>query len=387
MKNDCTFSFGQMLKVVLITALMVLLSGCDVLKPGTSSPSIVILTRSTGPFELSITEIPLERAEPYFQDPISQEKMNGIASITQSGIKSVHVLARSGPGNDDLTSGVYAILEPGQELMGYLRLINTLDYAHDFGMLVTLDYLPIQTQFNDNVQDFPKVHLEPGTQRAFRFSLSALPEGLHTLVITLINEPDHFFSFDPNPEQFDPAENEAMGLRGSPFEFGVLMWVTSQNPQNVLDWPEQARYIAPEKTTLLMEATLLKEKPAPGEPGKIFLNKDIVQAGETVTYYARFAAPKSASADIPMRILVLWDEVPTQTDELSVPVETAIENDYIPYGIRVPANLSEGEHTLTVVAYPYPYYLRWWKDGSEWHPESGLFSIPMARLPVTVKTP
>jgi len=74
MKNDCTFSFGQMLKVVLITALMVLLSGCDVLKPGTSSPSIVILTPSTGPFELSLLKSHLSGPNLIFKTPSVRRK-------------------------------------------------------------------------------------------------------------------------------------------------------------------------------------------------------------------------------------------------------------------------------------------------------------------------
>ena len=44
----------------------------------------------------------------------------------------------------------------------------------------------------------------------------------------------------------------------------------------------------------------------------------------------------------------------------------SILNKLIPYTIHVPTDLSEGIHTLTVVAYPYPYYLRWWGDDGEW---------------------
>ena len=56
-----------------------------------------------------------------------------------------------------------------------------------------------------------------------------------------------------------------------------MIWVTSTPPQRISDWPEQARSIEPEKTTLLMEGALLREKPAPGTPGMLFLNKDTVR--------------------------------------------------------------------------------------------------------------
>ncbi len=69
---------------------------------------------------------------PHFQDNVSQEKLNGINFITQSGMMAVHTIARFGPDDQDLTSGVYIILEPGQDLSGYLLLTDTLIYSHDF---------------------------------------------------------------------------------------------------------------------------------------------------------------------------------------------------------------------------------------------------------------
>ncbi|HHH42309.1 MAG TPA: hypothetical protein ENK56_09950 [Chloroflexi bacterium] len=349
-----------------------------------SSPSV-----SPAPFDLSLTEIPVEQALEYFQDPVSQEKLSGIESITQSGWKYVHVISKFGPLGGSLTSGVYVVLKPGQTLSGYILLISTLNYPHNFMLLPTLDYRPIQITPDGSLRPFPRLRLEPGVWRAFRFSLtSPLPEGLHTLIITLIIEPDHFFALNPNPALFDPAENEAMGFRNDTIEFGLLTWVTSRFPQTVLDWPPQARSIPPDQTVLLTEAVLLKEKPAPGAP-ELFLNKDTARAGETITYYAKFGMGGKgvAKEEIPVRVLIFWDETLTQVDDLSVPTQWAAERKPIPLRISVPTNLTEGEHTLTVVAYPYPYYLRWWKDGREWHPNAGAFSLPMARLPVTIESP
>ena len=170
-----------------------------------------LLRQLPAPYTLSITEIPLEQAMPHFQDNVSQEKLNGIDSITQSGMMAVHTIARFGPDDQNLTSGVYIILEPGQDLSGYLLLTDTLKYSHDFKLVATLDYFPIQLEFNRTIQSFPELSLEPETQRAFRFSLPPLSEGLHTIIVTFIVEPNHYFSFDPTKD-FDPAENEAMSF-------------------------------------------------------------------------------------------------------------------------------------------------------------------------------
>ena len=200
--------------------------------------------------------------------------------------------------------------------------------------------------------------------------------------IKFIIEPDHFFAFNSNKP--DPAENEAFAFRSMPFEFGLLVWVTDITPQSPLDWPEKAHSIPPENTTLLMDAYLIKEKPASGTP-EMTLNKDVVHAGESVTYYIHPIASDTGKGDIPLAVLVFWDEILVQADNLLIPVQAAIKQEYIPYKIQVPSNLTEGTHYLTVVGYPYPYYLRGWGDGSEWRIDVGPFSNLMARIPVQVE--
>ncbi len=344
--------------------------------------SILISTPTPSVFQLSISEIPIEQALPYFQDEASNKIFLDINEITKSGLLSIHTLARFGPAENNLTDGIYAILQPGQELTGYLLLIDTLNYSHEFGFVATLDYLPIDVRFNEINETFPKLRLDSNSRRAFKFFLPALPEGLHTLVIKFIIEPDHLFAFDST--EFNPAENEALNFRDLPFEFGLLIWATDKHPQSAFDWPEQARSIPPENTTLLMNAYLVKEKPKSGQP-EMVLNKDTVNAGESITYYIHPIAPNLGKGDIPLRVLVFWDEILSQADNLLIPIQAAVEQEYIPYQIQVPSNLSEGTHYLTVVGYPYPYYLRGWGDGSEWRTDVGPFSNLMARMPVLVQ--
>ena len=59
-------------------------------------------------------------------------------------------------------------------------------------------------------------------------------------------------------------------------------------------------------------------------------------------YYTRFVAPEIGEGNIPLKLLVFWDEMHTQTDDLLIPVQAAIQNEYISYDIHVPASLSEG---------------------------------------------
>jgi hypothetical protein len=343
-------------------------------------------TRTSTPtpsaFELLFTEVSLEQALPYFQDETGNEIFKGIKEITKSGILSIHTLARFGPTEDNLTDGVYAVLKPGDELTGYLLLVDTLNYSHEFSFIATLDYLPVDVRFNEINETLPKLSLSSNTRRAFRFFLPALPEGLHTLVIKFTIEPDHFFAFDSSGMSL--AETEAFNFRDLPFEFGLLVWVTDEHPENPLDWPEQARSIPPENTTLLMDAYLVKEKPKAGQP-EMALNKDTVNAGESINYYIHPIASDIGKGDIPLRVLVFWDDILTQVDDLLIPAQAAFAQEYIPYQIQGPANLSEGTHYLTVVGYPYPYYLRGWGDGSEWRTDVGPFSNLMARIPVDVQ--
>lgn len=379
MKRDSWQLPKNISKVVLF--LVTFVYGCN---PAGNShiDSMRTSTPTPSAFEFSLTEIPLEQALPYFQDESGNEILQGITKITDSGILSIHTLARFGPAVDNLTHGVYAVLKPGDELTGYLLLVDTLNYSHEFAFIATLDYLPIDVRYNGINKTLPKLSLGSNTRRAFKFSLPALPEGLHTLVIKFIIEPDHFFAFDSSGMSL--AETEAFNFRGLPFEFGLLVWVTDKHPENPLDWPEQARSIPPEDTTLLMDAFLVKEKPKPGQP-EMTLNKDTVNAGKSVTYYIHPIAADIGKGNIPLRVLVFWDEILTQVDELLIPVQAAVEQEYIPYKIQVPSNLSEGTHYLTVVGYPYPYYLRGWGDGSEWRTDVGPYSNLMARIPVLIQ--
>lgn len=361
----------------MILLLAIFLSACA---KEAESPRYVTSTPS--PIKLSLTEIPVEQAMPYFQDEFSNEIFLGIKEMTKSGFLTMQAVARFGPSEDNLTSGTYAILEPGQALMGYIVPVNTLKFSHDFGMLATLDYLPIQIQYNGDAESFPTLYLDPNIQRAFKFHLPPLPKGLHSLVLKFIIAPNHFFAL--NSTTSDPIGSETLSFRDAPIEFGLLIWVTDTPPQNVLDWPEQARSIPPENTTLLMDAFLVKEKPRDGQP-EIMLNTDTVNAGETATYYIHPIAADIGEGNIPLRVLVFWDDILTQTDDLLIPIQTAVEQQYIPHKILVPAHLSEGNHYLTVIGYPYPYYLRWWGDGNEWRTEVGPYSNLMARIPVLVR--
>jgi hypothetical protein len=392
MQLQFDFSLGWWWRVLLLLMLVGYGGGCAGIAATPTPPRLepaAIPTLPVAPVEFSLTEVSLAEAEPYYQDPTSQEILSGIQSITQSGIKSVHILPRFGPEGGDLTDGVYLVMPPGEALVGYLRLVPTLTYSHEFGLLATLNYVPIPVEFEGQTQALPRLHLEPGRERVFRFHLPALPEGLYTLVLNLIIEPEHEFDISTPGESFDPAESETQTCRSATlsFAFGLLLWVTDQVPQSPLDWPEEARYLPPEETVGVSGALLTKEKPEPGEDGQL-LTRDTVRAGETVTYYARFWAPTSTdTADIPVRTLVFWNDHPTQSDLLSISPEDAREMEYIPYAVQVPSHLAAGEHTLMVMAYPYPFYLRSWRGGGEWRPDVGAYGMPLIRIPVTVEEP
>jgi hypothetical protein len=360
--------------------LVVFVYGCN--PTGNSQVnSILIPTPTPSVFQLSISEIPIEQALPYFQNETSNEIFQGINEVTKSGMLSIHTLARFGPGENNLTDGIYAVLQPGQELTGYLLLVDTLNYSHDFAFITTLDYLPIDVRFNESSETLPKLRFDSNTLRAFKFYLPALPEGLHSLIIKFIIEPDHFFAFGTS--EISLAETEALSFRGLPFEFGLLIWVTEKHPESAFEWPEEARSIRPENTTFLMDAYLVNEKPNTGQP-EMTLNKDTINTGETLNYYIYPIASDLGKGNIPLRVLVFWDEILSQTDDLLIPVQAAVGQEYIPYQIQVPSNLSVGTHYLTVVGYPYPYYLRGWGEGSEWRTDVGPFSNLMERIPVLV---
>ncbi|MBC7228649.1 MAG: hypothetical protein H5T61_15690 [Thermoflexales bacterium] len=382
---EARWGFPLLLIFPLITVLS--LVGCSPVRSDRLTPApTIILPLTQSPYSLSLTEISVDEAMQYFQDPASQEQLNGINAITQAGWKSIHTIARFGPTDQELTSGVSAALKPGEPFVGYLLIANIQEYGYDIGFVATLDYEPLRINYNEMPpQALPVVHFESGDTRAFKFSLSPLPEGLHALVITYVTDPYRVFILDPT--RFDPETSVAIGVRTQPHEFGVLLFVTPAAPQTVTDWPARARAFLPDQTIRLDSAQLLKN-PLPGRSSQ-FLAKDAVKAGETVTYYAKFLGPTDPGEwpDMPVRVLVFWDEMLSQADDLAVPVQATAQGQSIPYPIHVPTGLEAGEHILMVIAYPYPYYLRFWrsKDGSEtWSANALFFGYLMARLPVTV---
>ena len=378
MHSNCYKSF---LALVVLSVSIILLS-CTALSEHQVTLSQPQASPTPSPHTFTLTEISADEALPYFQDQVSQEIFNGIQAVTESGMVSVHTQFRFGPHDDELTSGVATTLQPGEGLTGYLMILSTYKYTHTFGLLTTLDYQPIQVQYNDDLQTLPQVTLEPGVWRAFQVTLSPLAEGLHALVTTYIAEPDIIFHFSPTA-RFAPVVQEAVGLRLHPYGFGLLIWVTSEIPVRVSDWPEQARFVEPDKTSMIFSASLLKATAPPEGPHMLLLAEDSVEAGQTITYYARLSASLGAG-NIPMRILTFWDDRLSQSEVFTMSVEAATQEEYVPYSVHVPEYLEEGEHTLTVVAYPYPYYLRGWGKNGEWISNASFFSHLMARLPITV---
>lgn len=339
-------------------------------------------------YEITLTELPLEEALPHFQDDISQEMLTGIDDLEAQGMNAVHTLRRFGVSDDNLTSGTRAIIEPGQALEGYLLIVNTEERPLNYGLLATVDYEAAQVAFNGEVVPLPTLHLKPDTRRAFHFSLPALSEGLHSFVITYIVEPHRFMVVSSRAERPpDPIQSKIFGNRDAPTEVGLLILATAEAPKTVEAWPRQAREIEPGHTVLTTRATLQKKEPGPDESEWVW-HADQLRAGEDVTRYLKFGGfyDNVGSTDtIPIRVLVWWDDLLTQTDELEISVTEFASDRYLPYTIHVPTYLYHGPHTLTVVTYPYPYYLRSWKEEG-WEPNAGFFSHLAARVNVFVES-
>lgn len=333
---------------------------------------------------LAIEEMPIESALIHFQDPISQQKFAGIDSRAGQGQSSIYTLSRFGPSDEKLTSGVTAILQPGEGLTVYLLLIYTLEAAHDLGFLATMDYAPLQVSFNGAQTVLPVVHFEPGSERAFRLSLPEVPVGLHTFVVSYLMDPDFYPDFTCSKP--DARIGEFVGLRGRPFELGITLNVTPTAPVAISDWPAQARAFAPDETVNLHQAMLLKDCPSDGS-GYV-LTHDSAKAGRTQSYLVKFAGTVAGRLDMPVRLLVLWDDVLTQAWDMDVPVHACERGECLPLAIRVPSDLSPGTHSLTVMAYPYPHYLRFWQtaDGSPpWVANAMYMGYLVGRVSVSVK--
>lgn len=373
--------------VVLSMGLTLVLSGCLSKSPYDGATELPIPSPTPSDIVLSLTEVPVEEGLSFYQDPVSLEIFQGIEEVTKADFRSLHIIARFGTSDHELTSGKYVTLPPGQSLAGYLLMIDTMKYSHDFGLLATFDYEPVQILLNERPQTMPIIHLEAGSQKIFRFDLPPLTEGLHTLVVNFIAEPElNFLNFDA-PDGLDEFEMDSLGWRYGPIEFGILIWATKQPPEKVSDWPLLSRSFSPEKTVFLTEITLLKEKPLPDRSEKVFY-KDTVSAGEHITYYMNphaFDRDSGESGEIPMKVLTFWDDLLTQVDEIVIPADAAIEGEHLPFTVQVPSAMKPGTHELTVLGFPYPYYLRWWEDGSEWRPNVRYFSHLMALVPITVE--
>lgn len=323
----------------------------------------------------------------HFQDPISQDKLAGIASRAGQKRLSIYTVSRFGPSSKALTSGVNAVLSPGDDLTVYLMLVYTLEVAHDLAFLATLDYTPLQVTFDGAQQALPTTRFEPGTTRAFRLSLTEVPEGLHALVISYLIDPDYYPDF-PHPEP-DERLAEYVGLSALPFELGITLYVTPTPPATITDWPAQARAFPPDETVHLSQAVLMDNCPPDGS--RMVLTRDTATAGQDKAYLVRFTGSAYTEAaqcpDMPVRILVFWDEVLTQVEDLDVPVGDCEQRTCFPLAVRVPGDLTPGTHSLTVMAYPYPYYLRSWRmaDGSfAWLANTTYMGYPMGRVSVEV---
>lgn len=372
-----TLTGPRIFTVLVITIYLVAACGAPPAPQDASGP---LPTSTASPVTLTLQEISLEEGLIHFEDAMSQEILASVNQLDASGIKSIYTLARYGLDDAHLTAGPAVVLAPEEDLEGYVLLIDALDHAHRIGLLTTLDYQPIQVEFNETLGTLPMVDLEPGQRRAYRFSLPPLPEGLHTLVITYVVDPFTFFDFESR--QLTPPEGEAMGLRDGPFEYGLLIWVTRRAPEAALDWPPATHPLPAEDTARIMQAVLRHEAPGPGEP-EMFFHTDTVASGETLTYAFRILAARG-KGQIPIRLLAFWDDHLYQTSDVVIEAEAGQQAEFMPYQIGVPPQLSSGEHYLTVVAYPYPYYLRGWLPDPAWRPNVGAFSHLAARVPITV---
>lgn len=364
--------------VVLFAILLIGLNACSfVSTQSASSPSAT----PSPAVELTLEEVPVEEALPFFQDQISQQILSSIEALNSGGILSIHTLAKFGPSDGEMTQGPSVLIRPDDSLSGYLLLNTSLGMPHTFGLFATLDYLPIPIEFNQTAQAMPSVYLPEG-QKAFRFTLPPLPEGVHTLVVKYISEP--YLPFEAvTADTLSMEVWDGLHWREAPFEFGILIWSTEKTPQTALDWPEITHPIPPMETEFITSIFLQKHRPSSGE-SMIRFSADTLSPGDMVTYQMLVEGSGLGKGEVPLRVIVVWDERLTQVLDFSIPAKTTHREEFIPLTIRIPEDASPGDHYLTIIGFPYPYYLRGYLNDPGWDANVGFYSHLIARLVIRI---
>lgn len=340
------------------------------------------------PFALELQPVPLEEAMPYFNAPLIQEQIEGIESITQDGWQSIHVVSVAGNSPEQLQVGPSIVIKPGKPLMGFILFFNTHQYDRNLGMLTVLDGEQVMIKTSQGMEKRPSLFLERNKWQAFRFFMDPLPEGLHTLIMTAIVEPGLNFYVSERKVKLTTYETDVLGHRDSPIEFKKLLWVTSDSPQSVEDWPPSVRTPAPDQVVSVLSARLVGYKPRFGESQWLYYY-DEVRPGDLLTYYLTLGGQTSTEIPgeqrLPMDILVFWDDQLTQRTRLQIPVQAVVDKTYLSYPIEVPKDLPPGKHTLTAIGYPYPGYLHSWLGDRSWNPPVYFNSYVLAHFPILVK--
>jgi hypothetical protein len=368
---------------VTILILVFLFTSCKFVSLQKSDQLSEITTFLSPSYGLNLTEISDENVKGIFSDRESKQIFNSISSLSASDLLNVHIIGKFGKSADDLQSGTYFVMKPEETFLGYMLLVNTLKYNHDFGIVAAVDYQPVMININGETKLLPTFGMKTNTIKGYAFELPPLEPGLHTLTLSLIIEPDYHFVF--KADEFIAKDNEAAMFRNSPMEMSVLIWVTDDIPTGVEDWPEQTKSIFPKNTSSINAIVALREKAESGKPALMFQSEDTVTRGETVTYYLNFVAPILGKGPFDTILVVLWDDQYFQTQRLTFDAAKIQSDKFFPINFTVPDQLEKGDHTLTIIAYPYPYYLHWWEDGQEWHPNITYFSYITARLPVKIQ--
>ncbi len=404
-RDDRTFfaarmGTGRHSPLLVATCVLLLVAGCFQVanKPGPAhEPSDEPVW---SPYVLAVESVPLDQALQYFDDELSQLKLNTYEDLIQRGANGWFEVYKAGPDGASLHSGLAWIVGSSEPLVGYLIVQNGWRYAHDLGIIFTLDYRQAQLAI-EGEQDRKPIYvmqqMYPGEQRALSIRIPPLAEGVHQL--TAVYVPD---ALNDHPDiseyvtQLQNGSNIGMSILSMSSE-EILAQVSTELVGDRLPRPLDSEYsitnlgtrpFRPEEIVRITLA-MLSKSPSPAGGDARNMMEDWLQVNEVVTYSLKLlgCSPAPYQGDVPIQIGVFWDDVMYQSDRYNVPANIPCEGRSIPVTIQAPP--APGEYTLMVVVYPYPGYslVAWSGPVEESFWEIGAYAHIATRAQITVVSP
>nr|CBH37170.1 hypothetical protein BSM_06470 [uncultured archaeon] len=236
-------------------------------------------------------------------------------------------------------------LKPGENLSGYLSVINQMHDAYDYLIFCLLDYKQVSFTFdNESGQILHKIHLEPYEAGFYPFELNEIEEGGHDFEIVVIFRP------------YEQSLNETFRRSTHGGHLGSMrlnLFVGNYSDLPVVNYTNMSAISCcssgPEYPP--GEGAFLTKEPCSAKP---WLTED-VEPGELLNYIIN-TGTNEVPVTFAMMALLNYEPMPINVNDSDLVIFGEFEPEEF---VAIPASLivpeEKGVHELLVLWFPVPY--------------------------------